>query len=96
MALTIEIKVIPQSGKFALEMGNNNQLKCFLKSAPEKGAANKELIKGLSKFLKVPQNDIEIVAGLTFRNKVIKLHRALTFGQFCEKLGLAYQKKLTF
>ena len=94
MALIIEIKVTPQSGKACVEIDKQGVLRSFLKSAPEKGAANKELIKLLSKELKVPQNDIEIIAGLTVKKKKIKIHKALTFEQFCDKLGLSYQKNL--
>lgn len=96
MALIVEIKVVPLSGKTGFELDKQGDLKCFLKSAPEKGAANKELIKLLSKELKIPQNDIEIVSGLTLRKKRIKLHVAITFEEFSEKLGLAHQKKLIF
>ncbi len=94
MALIIEVKVIPQAGKSGYELDQKGVLKWYLKSAPEKGLANKELIKGLSKELKIPQNDIEITVGLTSRNKKIKIHRALTFEQFCQKLGLFYQEPL--
>lgn len=94
MALIIEIKVTPQSGRSCFELDRKGDLKCFLKSAPEKGAANKELIKLLSKKLKIPQNDLDIIAGLTVRKKRIKIHVALTFEQFYDKLGLSYQQKL--
>ncbi|MFT6765743.1 MAG: hypothetical protein ACJAZS_000631 [Alteromonas naphthalenivorans] len=96
MALILEIKVVPQSGKSCFELDKKGDLKCFLKSAPEKGAANKELIKLLSKQLKIPQNDIEIIAGLIVRKKKIKLHIALTFEEFCDKMGLSHQENLIF
>jgi uncharacterized protein (TIGR00251 family) len=96
MALILEIKVVPQSGKSCFELDKKGDLKGFLKSAPEKGAANKELIKLFSKQLKIPQNDIEIIAGLTLRKKRIKLHVELTYEQFCDKLGLSHQEKLIF
>jgi len=96
MALIIEIKVKPQSGKSCFELDKQGVLRCFLKSAPEKGAANKELIKLLSKKLKIPQNDIEIIAGLIVKKKKIKLHVAMTFEQFCDKMELSYQKKLIY
>ncbi|NDD59573.1 MAG: DUF167 domain-containing protein [Chlamydiae bacterium] len=94
MALIIDVKVVPQSGKNGYELDQKGVLKWYLKSAPEKGLANKELIKALSKELRVPQNDIEITVGLTSRNKQIKIHSALTFEQFCQKLGLSYQEPL--
>lgn len=96
MALILEIKVVPLSGRSGFELDKQGNVKCFLKSAPEKGAANKELIKLLSKELKVPQNDIDIIAGLTVRKKKIKLHVAMTLKQFYDKLGLSYQKNLIF
>lgn len=96
MALIIELKVTPLSQRSGCELDKQGVIKCFLKSAPEKGAANKELIKMLSKQLKVTQTDIEIVAGLTSRKKKIKLQVALTLEQFFQKMGLAYQEKCIF
>ncbi len=96
MALVLEINVVPLSGRSGFELDKQGNVKCFLKSAPEKGAANKEFIKLLSKKLKIPQNDIEIIAGLTVRKKKIKIHKSLALEQFCDKLGLSYQKNLIF
>lgn len=96
MALIVEIKVTPLSGRSSFQLDKQGMLRSFLKNAPEKGAANKELIKLLSKELKVPQNDIEIIAGLTVRKKKIKIHIAMTLKQFYDKMGLSYQKNLIF
>lgn len=95
MALTIAIKVVPSSGKSAWQRGKNGQLKCFLKSPPERGAANKELVKMLSKLLRVIQQDIEIIAGLTDRKKILKIHTALTLEEFLQKIGVDTQLCLT-
>jgi hypothetical protein len=88
MALTIKVKVVPSSGKSCWQLDKNGTLKCFLKSAPEKGAANKELIKTLSKQLKIPQQEIEIISGLTDRKKVLKIHTALTKTKFFAQVGI--------
>ena len=93
MALIIEVKVVPSSGRSEWQLNLNGKLKCFLKSAPEKGAANKELIKSLSKQLKIPQMDIEIISGLIERNKKIKIHISLTFATFLEKVGIPELQK---
>ncbi len=95
MALTVQVKVVPSSGRSSWQLDKNGQLKCFLKSAPEAGAANKELIKTLAKLLGMPQNDVEIVRGLTDRTKLIKIHGDLSQEAFFEKLGLAQQLSLT-
>lgn len=96
MALVISVKVVPSSGKFEWVLDKNGALKCFLKSAPEKGAANKELIKNLSKLLKVSQQDIEFITGLTDKNKTIKIHTALTLEQFLTKVGIYEQQNSCF
>ena len=96
MALTIEIKVVPQSGKYEWQLNKNGTLKVFLKSAPEKGAANKELIKNLSKQLKTPQQDIEIVKGLLDRNKVIKIHTGIKQSEFLQKVGIQEKQMQLF
>lgn len=88
MALIIKIKVVPGAGKYTWQLDKNGTLKCFLKSAPEKGAANKELIKSLSKQLKITQQDIEIISGLTDRNKTLKIHTALTETEFLAQVGI--------
>ncbi len=85
--MIIEIKVIPSSGKQGCILDKSGMVKCFLKSAPENGAANKELIKQLSKLLKIPQVDIEIVGGLISRKKRLKI-AGLTEEQFWKRLGL--------
>ena len=94
MALIITIKVIPSSGKSGFLKDKNGVIKCFLKSAPERGLANKELIKTLSQALLIPQNVIEIISGLTNRAKKIKIHTSLTEKDLCTLLGLSFQKSL--
>jgi len=94
MALTVAIKVVPSSGKNTWQINKDGKLKCFLKSAPEVGAANKELIKTLAKQLGIRQQEVEIAQGLTDRNKLIKMHVPLTYEAFLEKLGLAQQLTL--
>lgn len=88
MALLLTIKVIPSSGKQQWRLDKSNVLKCFLKSPPEKGKANAELIKLLANALEIPQAMIEIVGGATARTKRIKIDRAITHAQVLSKLGL--------
>lgn len=82
----VEIKVVPASGKQGFVIDKNGFLKCFLKSAPEKGAANKELIKQLSAALKITQLQVAIVSGLTSKKKRLKIE-GLTEEQFWKSLG---------
>jgi len=94
MALIVALTVVPSSGQQKCILTKDGRLKCYLKSAPEKGRANRELIKFIAKSLGYPQDDVEIVAGATSRGKRLKIHQQLTYDQFVEKLGLVTQKNL--
>lgn len=94
MALVFDISVVPASGQQKMMIDTQGRLKCYLKSPPEKGKANAELVKFISKSLGYPQEDVEIVGGEISRKKRLKIHRQLTYDQFKELLGLADQKKL--
>ena len=91
MAVFVEIKVIPSSGKQKFVTDKSGNIKVYLKSPPEKGKANTELIKLLSKKLDVPQNDISIALGATTRKKRIKIETALSQNQINQMLGISNQ-----
>ena len=73
MSLVIEVKVVPGSKQQAFDVDKQGIIRCMLKSQPEKGKANDELIKLLSKTLHITQQDIKIMSGQTGRKKLVKL-----------------------
>ncbi|PKN03329.1 hypothetical protein CVU75_02800 [Candidatus Dependentiae bacterium HGW-Dependentiae-1] len=91
MAVTIEVRVIPSSGRAGFFLDTAGRLKCHLKSVPEKGKANKELIGLLAKVLGVPKQDIEIVGGLISRTKRLRISATLTQEQVMVRLGIERQ-----
>lgn len=58
------------SGRIEL---NGNEIMMSIKSEPKYGKANKEMIRKISKFFVVPENNIHIISGLTSRKKVIEI-----------------------
>lgn len=94
MTLLFLVKVVPSSGKQAWQLDKSGILKCHLKSAPEHGKANLELVKFLAKSLELTQSEVEIVAGATSRTKKIKLSTSLDYTQVLDQLGVAEQKKI--
>lgn len=72
--MKIKVKVRPCSGKQEIKE-DSNLLLVSLKSAPENGKANSELIKILKKYFKNKINfqDIKIIKGLNSRKKVIEV-----------------------
>ena len=70
----MRVKVIPKSPKTEfIETMEDGTWKIRLKAVPEKGKANEELIKYLSKLLEVPKSSVSIVSGSTDRTKLIKI-----------------------
>jgi len=94
MALIFEVKVVPASGRNKWVLEPSGRLKCYLKSPPEKGLANKELVKIIAKIVGVTKSDVEIMSGLISRNKKIRVFSSIDFDQFLGKLGLEKQLSL--
>ncbi len=51
----------------------NGVLVVGIKALPEKGKANRELIRKLAKYFKVDDSKIKIVSGLSSKNKVVAI-----------------------
>lgn len=66
--MRVEIKVKPHSGKSEIVQQEGKYI-AFLKSQPEKGKANQELVKLATKFFGKP---VRIKTGLTSKNKVLE------------------------
>lgn len=74
----LRIKVIPKSPKneiteIMIDESGEQTIKIRIKAAPEKGKANAELIKFLSKELNIPKTNISIISGKTDKLKLIKI-----------------------
>ena len=54
-------------------INDKEYLKISIKSPPEKGKANKEIIEYLAEELAIPKSDIEITSGKTSQFKVVNL-----------------------
>jgi uncharacterized protein len=94
MALIIDIKVVTQSGKQALIIDKSGILKCLIKSAPENGKANREVIEIVANMLKITKKSVEIIQGLTSRKKRLAIQTNLSFNNFIIKIFGEVQKKL--
>ncbi|OIO48200.1 MAG: hypothetical protein COS76_02725 [Candidatus Portnoybacteria bacterium CG06_land_8_20_14_3_00_39_12] len=69
----LQVKVLPKSSQQKVVKQSDGFFKIYLKSAPEKGKANKELIKVLSKYLAICQKQVKIIKGEHSRSKIIKI-----------------------
>jgi uncharacterized protein len=70
---TFAVKVHPRAKKNAITGEVGDALKLSLTAPPADGKANESCIEFFAKLLKVPRSSVTIAAGLTSRNKVIRV-----------------------
>lgn len=76
-----KVQARPASSRNAIVGVVDDALKIKIKAPPVDGAANKELIKFLSKTFKVPKSSVTLVSGMSGKNKRVAL-------PLCESLEL--------
>ena len=70
----LAVRVVPRAGRNEIsEVMEDGTVKIRLAAAPADGEANAQLVAFLAESLKVPKSRIEIVAGLTGRNKLVSV-----------------------
>jgi len=70
--VVLQLKVKPNSKKQEIAVDSiDKKITIFVKAPPDKGKANKELLKFMAKILEKTTSDISIVAGQTSRDKTI-------------------------
>ena len=85
--MTFAVKVHPRAKKTAITGEVGDALKVALTAPPVDGKANEACIDFFTKLLKVPRSSITIAAGLTSRNKLIRV-AGLTAEELRERLGI--------
>jgi len=68
--MIINVKVKPSSGRQEIVKEDENNFTVFLKSHPENGKANVELVKILHKYFNKP---VKIKSGLKNRKKILEV-----------------------
>lgn len=71
--MKLDIKVIPNARKNQISGWINDRLKVKICKPPQKGQANKELIKYLSKEWELPRSCISIEKGFQSKEKTINI-----------------------
>jgi uncharacterized protein (TIGR00251 family) len=72
--ILVDIEVSPNASKFEITGYNTwrERIEIRIKAVPQKGKANKEIIKEFSKLTK---NDVEIISGLKSHQKTLKISK---------------------
>ncbi|MCB9093094.1 MAG: DUF167 domain-containing protein [Halobacteriovoraceae bacterium] len=90
------MKITPgSSATKILGVYGDQWLKVSISAAPEKGKANKELIRFLSKAIQVPSKNLMIVSGETSPMKIIEIDCANNLDKLNELLNRMTTLKLS-
>lgn len=73
MAVKFKIKVTPKASRNAVIGWMGDELKVAVTAAPEKGKANKAVVKVLANVLGVPKKSVRILAGATSAHKIVEV-----------------------
>jgi uncharacterized protein (TIGR00251 family) len=71
--ILLHVKVQTKAKKKGVEKIGEDTYKVRVNAAPEKGAANKEVIAALAAYFDVPPSTVRIVRGETSRTKLIEI-----------------------
>ena len=69
MKYTVFVK-FNSSGKIQV---NSNEITITLKSKPERGKANREMIEKIAEYFRISKDRIYIISGLTSNRKLIEI-----------------------
>ena len=83
---TLLVRVIPRSGRTAVDGRRGEALLVRLAAAPVDGAANDALIRFLAELFDLPRRDLALVAGAKSRDKQIRI-TGLTDDQLATRLA---------
>ncbi len=67
----IKVMVQPKAKRMGVEKIDEGTYKVRVHAAPEKGAANKEVIVSLADYFDVPPSRVRIIRGKTSRTKLV-------------------------
>jgi len=72
-ALLLHLKIQPNASSSKIAGQHGQRLKIRLQSPPQNGKANRELLRFLSKLLKIPKSSLDLIRGQTSRDKTIRI-----------------------
>ena len=71
--ITLTVRIVPRASRSEIAGYHDGVLRIRVAAAPVEGAANRALIRFLSKTLKVPQNAITIISGSNSKRKILRI-----------------------
>jgi len=73
--MKIFVKVKPKAIEEKIQKVSDTNFKVWVRAIPEKGKANRAVLRALANYFDVSQSDIEIVSGSTSKLKVFEIKK---------------------
>ncbi len=74
-AITLSIRVTPRAKQTKVQPQPDGSLKVYVTAPPEDGRANEAVVEALAEHFGVKRRQVEVITGLTNRNKIIRISR---------------------
>ena len=71
--MLIKVKVFPNSKREEIIKRSEDSFEIRVKEKPEKRKANREVVRILSFYFKIPESKIRLVKGFKERNKIFEI-----------------------
>lgn len=71
--IVFKVQVVPRASRSEIVGEHNGALRIRVAAAPVDGAANEELVRLLSRALRVPRSAVEITAGHSAKLKTVRV-----------------------
>jgi len=71
--MLIKVKVFPNSKKEEIIKKSEDSFEIRIKEKPERGLANRGVIRILSSCFKIPESKVRLIKGFKERNKIFKI-----------------------
>jgi len=71
--MLIKVKVFPNSKKEEITEKSEDSFEVKVKEKPERGVANRGVIRILSSYFKTPESKVRLIKGFKERNKIFKI-----------------------
>jgi len=77
--MLIKVKIFPNSKREEIIKKSEDSFEVKVKEKPERGKANREVIRVLSCYFKIPESKIKLIKGFKKRNKIFEIKMANQF-----------------
>jgi len=71
--MKIFVQARPGAGQELVEDLGRDNFRVWVRESPERGLANKALIRALAEYFSVTQSQVKIIRGFTSRNKIVQI-----------------------